>query len=134
MASRVSSYNAKDCTITVNGVYITGLGEDMITGSKDEEFFSTSVGAQGDVIVNEINNELGTIELTLQATSPQRDYMMKLAKNRTTFSIWVVNKSIKERFGGTKARVKNYPEHSDSKEASDLKFTIQVFDYTDENA
>ena len=130
----VTNYNAKDCTITVNGVYITGLGEDMITGSKDEDFFSTSVGAKGDVIVNEVNNNLGTIELTIQATSPQRNYLMKLATNRTTFSIWVVNKSIKERFGGTRARVKTFPEHSDSKEASDLKFSIQVFDYTDVGA
>ena len=26
----VKTYNPKDCVITVGGVYITGLGEDMV--------------------------------------------------------------------------------------------------------
>ncbi len=128
--ARITQYNAKDCTITVNNVYITGLGADMITGSKDEAFFSSSVGAQGDVIVNETNNDIGTITLTLQATSPQKAFLLGLARNRQTFSIWAVNKTIGERMGGTKARIENYPELANSSEASDRQFTIKVFDYT----
>lgn len=130
----VTAYNAKDCTITVNNVYITGLGEDMITGSKDEEFFSSTVGAQGDVVVNETNNDLGTMSLVVQATSPQKAYLMQLARERTMFSIWAVNKSIGERMGGTKARIKNYPELANGTEAEDRTFEIQVFDYTVEEA
>ncbi len=61
----MTSYNAKDCVITWGNMYLTGLGEDMVTGAKDEEMFSTSVGAQGDVIVNEINNDLGTVTITV---------------------------------------------------------------------
>lgn len=129
-----SSYNAKDCTITVNNVYITGLGESMISGSKDEEFFSPAVGAQGDVIINEVNNEMGTIELTVQATSPQKGYLLQLARERTMFSIWAVNKTIGERMGGTRARIKNYPDLSNGTEAEDRTFEIQVFDYTVEEA
>ena len=53
-----AKYNAKDTTVTVNGVNITGFGEDMLSVEKDEEFFSTSVGAQGDVVKSEINNSL----------------------------------------------------------------------------
>ena len=132
--ANVTSYNAKDCTITVNNVYITGLGEDMITGSKDEEFFSSTVGAQGDVVVNETNNDLGTMSLVVQATSPQKAYLMQLARERTMFSIWAVNKSIGERMGGTKARIKNYPELANGTEAEDRTFEIQVFDYTVEEA
>lgn len=129
-----SSYNAKDCTVTVNNVYITGLGENMISGSKDEEFFSPAVGAQGDVIINEVNNEMGTIELTVQATSPQKGYLLQLARERTMFSIWAVNKTIGERMGGTRARIKNYPDLSNGTEAEDRTFEIQVFDYTVEEA
>ncbi len=134
MANTVTQYDAKDCTITVNNVYITGLGEDMVTGSKDEEFFSASVGAQGDVVVNETNNNLGTITLTVQATSPQKAYLISLAKQKEFFSIWVVNKGIGERMGGTKARIKNFPEFSQGAEAEDREFEIQVFDYTVEEA
>ena len=74
--ARVTQYNAKDCVVTVNGVYITGLGEDMVSGEKDEEFFSTSVGAQGDILMNETNNSLGTITLTVQGTSPQKGMLL----------------------------------------------------------
>ncbi len=126
----VTSYNAKDCTITVNGIYITGLGEDMVSGEKDEEFFEAAVGAQGDVIMNEKNNNLGTITLTVQATSPQKAMLMSLAKAGTVFPIWVTNKTIGERMGGTSARIKNYPELSQGTEAEDREFEIAVMDYT----
>ena len=130
----VTSYDAKDCTITVNGVYLTGLGEDMVTGEKDEEMFTTNVGAQGDVVENEVNNPLGTITVTLQATSPQKAMMLNLARTGEKFAIWVINKSISERFGGSMARIKNYPELANGAEADDREFEIQVFDYTVEPA
>lgn len=127
--ARVTQYNAKDCVVTVNGVYITGLGEDMVSGEKDEEFFSTSVGAQGDILMNETNNSLGTITLTVQGTSPQKGMLLTLARNGTLFPIWVVNKSIGERMGGTKARIKNYPELAQAAELDDREFEIGVMDY-----
>ena len=52
----VGNYDAKNTTILVDGVYITGLGEDMVTGEKDEDLFETSVGAQGDVVKSVKNN------------------------------------------------------------------------------
>ncbi len=55
----VKTYNPKDCVITVGGVYITGLGEDMVKCEKDEDNFTTKVGAQGDVVVNQSCNDLG---------------------------------------------------------------------------
>lgn len=130
--ANITQYNAKDCVITVDNVYITGLSEDMVTGAKDEEFFSTAVGAQGDVIINEVNNDLGTITITVQATSPQKAYLINLAKSGAIVPIWVVNNSenFKERMGGTKARIKNYPELAQGTEAEDREFEFQVFDYT----
>lgn len=125
----LTQYNAKDCVITVGDVYITGLGETMVTGEKDEEFFSTTVGALGDVVVNENNNPLGTITLTVQSTSPQKAFLIDLAKSRTIFPIWVVNKSIGERMGGNQASIKKYPSMEQGKEAGDREFEIQVFDY-----
>ena len=125
----VTKYNAKDCVITVNDVYITGLGEDMVTGAKDEEFTSPTVGAMGDVVVNAINNSLGTITLTVQATCPQKAMLINLARSHAIFPIWVTCKSTGERMGGTQASIKNFPEFAFGAEAEDREFEIQVYDY-----
>ena len=112
-----AKYNAKDTTVTVNGVNITGFGEDMLSIDKDEEFFSTSVGAQGDIVKSEINNSLGTSTLTVQVTSPQYAYLLKLAKQSDPFPFWYTNKSLGERSGGTKANIKKYPTTNRGSEA-----------------
>ncbi|WP_405378831.1 phage structural protein [Phascolarctobacterium sp.] len=128
--ANITTYNAKDCVITVGGVYITGLGEDMVSGEKDEDNVSAVVGAQGDVVVNEINNDLGTITLTVQGTSPQLPYLKKLARAKTMTDVWVNNKSIGEKFGGSKAIVKKTPSLEYGAELADREIEIQVFDYT----
>lgn len=126
----ITTYNAKDCVITVNDTYITGLGEDMVSGEKDEDNVSPAVGAQGDVVVNEVNNDLGTITLTVQGTSPQVGYLIDLCNTKELFSIWVNNKSIGTKFGGTKAIMKKTPNLEHGAELSDIEFEICVLDYT----
>lgn len=128
--ANISNYNAKDCVITVDGVYITGLGEDMVTCEKDEDNVSAVVGAQGDVVVNEVNNNLGTITLTVQGTSPQKKMLLNLAKSKKMVPIWVNNKSIGEKVGGTKAMIKKTPSLEQGAELADREFEFQVFDYT----
>ena len=102
----------------------------MVSCEKDEDNFSTSVGAQGDVVVNQSNNQLGTITLTVQGTSPQKSYLMGLAKSKAMFDIWVINKSIGEKAGGSKAMMKKPPTLEQGTELADREFEIQVFDYT----
>lgn len=123
-----AQYDAKDTSIIIDSTYITGLGEDMISAEKDEDFFAASVGAQGDVVTSEINNSLGTITVYVQPTSPQKAFLLSLAKRREPFPIWAVNKKLGERFGGTKARLLSFPELSRGAEAEDMEFTFQVFD------
>ena len=125
-----TSYNAKDCTVLLDNVFITGLGEDAVTGEKDEEMFTTSVGVQGDVVENEVNNPLGTITVAVQATSPQKGMLINYAKSGRHFPLWITNKSIGERIGGTDCRIKSFPELENGAEAADRSFEIQVFDYT----
>ena len=128
--ANITTYNAKDCVVTVGGVYITGLGEDMVSGEKDEDNVSAVVGAQGDVVVNEVNNDLGTITLTVQGTSPQKRYLMDLAKSKKMLDIWVNNKSIDEKMGGTKAMIKKTPTLEQGAELADREFEFAVFDFT----
>lgn len=130
----VTQYDAKDTSVVVDNVFITGLGEDMISGEKDEDAFSSSVGAQGDVVVSETNNPLGTMTIYIQPTSPQKGFLLNLAKRAEPVSVWAVNKKLGERFGGTKARLLKYPNIDRSAEPEDMEFVFQVFDYTVEGA
>lgn len=122
------TYNPNDTTLTIDGVFITGMGEDMIEFEFDEERFETVVGAQGDVVVNETNNYLATMTLTIQASSPQYAMCLDYARKGTVFPVWGVNKSVGERFGGTKARFKNPPAVAYGAELEDRELEIQVFD------
>lgn len=126
----ITRYNAKDVVVTVGGVYITGLGEDMVAGEKDEDNVSAVVGAQGDVVSNEINNDLGEITITVQGTSPQKEYLLELAKTKEMVDIWVINKNIGEKMGGTKCQIKKTPDLEYGAELADREFTFLVFDYT----
>ena len=124
----MTNYNPKDTTLTINGVFITGLGEDMITFEFDEERFTTVVGAQGDVVVNESNNHIATMTIAVQATSPQYKTLLQYCRNGTVFPVWAVNKNIGERCGGTQARFKNPAEIAYGTELEDREFEIAVFD------
>ena len=124
----VTRYNAKDCTVQVNGVYITGLGEDMISWEKEESYFEPVVGAQGDIIKSEINNGIHNLTLTVQPTSPQRSMLMSLMGQSEPFSVWVINKALGIRLGGTMANIMEAPEISLGAEAEDMEFTFCVFD------
>ncbi|MGG1443510.1 phage protein [Brevibacillus laterosporus] len=130
----VTSYDAMEVTVTVNGTFITGFTDgSFVECEKDEDHFSTSVGAQGDVVVSEINNPLGTIKLTLQATSPSIAFLNKLAKQKEMSDIWVIsNGEPKEKTGGTQARIKKQAAVTYSDEAEDREFEIVVLDYTQE--
>ena len=126
--ANVTRYNAKDCSVIVDGVYITGLGEDMISWSKDEQYFEPVVGAQGDIIKSEINNDIHTLSVTVQVTSPQFGYLMELKNRKEPFPVWVVNKAIGIRLGGTMANVMEAPEVSLGASAEDAEFGFCVFD------
>lgn len=125
-----STYNPKDWSVTYDGVFITGFGEEMVSGAKDEEFFTPSVGAQGDIVSSEINNDLGTVSITLQNTSPSVAYLKQCAKQGKTAPLWCNNLKLKQKFGGELARIKNYAEITAAAEAEELTFEFQVFDYT----
>lgn len=126
----VATYDAKDTSIVVDNIYITGLGEDMISAEKDEDFFTPSVGAQGDVVKSQINNSLGTVTIYVQPTSPQKGFLLGLAKRSDPFPLWAVNKKLGERVGGTMANLISFPEIARGAEAEDMEFVFQVFDLT----
>lgn len=123
------TYNPKDTTITLDGVYVTGLGEDMVEFEFDEDKFESEVGAQGDVVVSERNDNRATVTLSIYPSSPQYKMILQYARKGTVFPFWGVNKSIGERFGGTQARIKRPPvAYGSDLEAREIE--IAVFDGT----
>lgn len=124
----ISRYNAKDTSVVVNDVYITGLGEDMISVEKEEDLASNKVGAQGDIVRSEINNTIYTITVTVQSTSPQLGYLLNLKDSTDFFPLWVINKSLGVRAGGAKAMVSSIPEIALGAEAEDIEVAFTVYD------
>lgn len=123
-----AKYNAKDTSVVVGDVYITGLGEDMISIEKDEALAENVVGAQGDVIRSEINNSLYTVTVTVQVTSPQLSYLLSLKNESEPFSLWVINKALGVRAGGTMAMISEMPEIALGSEAEDIEIAFTVYD------
>jgi len=124
----ITKYDAKDCVITINGVNLTGLGEDMISWEKDEAYFESVVGAQGDVIKSVVNNGIHTLTVTLQPTSPQVPYLIELMGSDDFFPVTVSNKKLGITLGGSKANIQEAPEISLGSEAEDMEFSFTVFD------
>ena len=123
-----SRYNAKDTTIMVDGTYITALGEDMWNFEKEEDLAEDTVGAQGDVVRNEINNPIYKATVVVQRTSPQAKFLINL-KNRTEpFSIWMINKALGLKEGGDRAMLSTAPATALGATAEDLEFVFTVYD------
>lgn len=123
-------YNAKDYSVLWNNYYITGLGETIASGSRNEDFFTTKTGAQGDKIMCEVNDDEGEVTITIQPTSPQRKQLIADAKAGVIAPLWVNNLALGDRFGGTQARIKKYPDKEVGTEAEDMEFVFAVLDYT----
>ena len=124
----ITRYNAKDTTIIVDEVYITGLGEDMISWEKEEQYFEPIVGAQGDIVKSEINNDLHTLTLTVQPTSLQLPFLLSLKNRKNPFPVWVINKEMGVTLGGSKANIMEMPEVSLGEEAEDIEISFCIFD------
>lgn len=128
----IASYDAKNVSVTVDGVFITGFAEgSFVEAEKTENTFEASVGAQGDVGISEINNPLGTITLTVQQTSPSLAYLKLLAISKKIVPIWVISSNdVYEKVGGTQARVVKPAGSTFSNNIESRAFEIQVFDFT----
>lgn len=125
---KLTKYNAKDTVITVKGVHITGLGENMWNFEKAEAYAEDSVGAQGDICRNEINNSIHTATIGVQRTSPQYNFLIDLKNETEPFPIWCANKALGIKEGGTMALVSEKPASALGASAEDAEFAFTVYD------
>lgn len=128
----MKQYDAKNVTITVDGVYLTGYGEDtMVTAEKMEDRSTFSVGSQGDVVQNIVNNPLGEIVVTLSQTSPHISYLNELANNGTQVPVWIIDKNTGGEQAGGSCAVVNKPAPIEfGAEVTTRDYTFTVLDYT----
>lgn len=123
-----TSYNAKQDVVTVNGVHITGLAEKFWGFSKKEAMRELSTGAQGDVVSSELNDPIYEATVTVQATSPQANFLFGLKDVTEPFPIWNINKQLKRKEGGSLALMTECPSDEREKNAGDLEFKFAVID------
>lgn len=124
-------YDPKHCVTTINDTYcISGYGTAMITGTRDNPLGSVTEGVQGDAVINMSAKNLGTLTITLLATSPSNGELMRLARERETFSIWSANSTLGERMGGEQAFIENFPSLDNNETVGDRVYTIKVLDFT----
>ncbi len=123
------TYDAQDVSVIVDGVFLTGFGEDLVSIAQDEENWTTTVGAQGDVVRSRVNNSLGTITVTLQGTSPSVTYLNGLANSGKLVPVSVTyNGSPKETSTATQAYIKKPADREYGSEAGDREFEFQCLD------
>lgn len=128
----VAQYDAKNVAITVDGIYLTGFGEDtMVTAEKMEDRSTYSVGAQGDVVQNIVNNPLGEVVITLAQTSPHIAYLNDLANSGRQVPVWIINKNGNEEIAGGSVGVVNKPAPLEfGSEVGVREFTFTILDWT----
>lgn len=129
-------YDAKKVSLILDGVFITGFADgSFVSAEKDEEAFSTKVGAQGDVAVSKTNNPLGTVKFTVQAESPSINYLKQKSKTVQEFPIWVMAPGANgrtEKSGGTRALIKKSPAREYEEESGTREYEVQVLDYMED--
>lgn len=132
MTGHIGTYDARKVVTTVAGMFITGYGDGtMVKASKDNDNFEASSSAQGDAVISVNGDGMGTIEITLNQTSPSISVLDGLANARTLIPVWVnSNNEIKEVVGGTKAMVTKPSDKEFGKSATSRVYTLKVFDYT----
>lgn len=123
-----SRYNARDTSITIDGVNITALAEDFWSFEKEEAYSENEVGAMGDVCRSEINNPIWNATVTVQKTCPQAKFLRSLKDRTEPFPIWCINKTLGLREGGTQAMVNEAPASELGATAGEIEFAFVVYD------
>lgn len=86
------TYDPMDVNVIVDGTILTGFADgEFVTVEKDEENFTSYVGAKGEVTRAKNANNMGKITVTLKHTSPSNAFLSQLAKRKDAFPANVVD-------------------------------------------
>jgi hypothetical protein len=127
--AQATTYDSKDVSVIVKGVYLTGFAESIVEIEKDEDNFEVKVGAQGDTVRTKLNNPLGTATVGLLPTSPQVPFLDRIANTGELVPITIIYSGTpKETITVTEAFIKKPAARSYGNEAEDREYEFQCMD------
>lgn len=104
----VQTYSSQQVQVIVAGVPMTGVGDgDFCKISRDEDAFKKIVGADGVASRSRNANQGGTIEITLQSTSPSNAVLSAQATIDELFATGVSSCVVKDVSGSTICNAQN---------------------------
>ncbi|MDR1438941.1 MAG: DUF3277 family protein [Clostridiales bacterium] len=126
-------YDSKNVNVTVKGALLTGFGSgSFVSCAKNAPNIVPYVGVKGETAESIVNDNTGTVTVTLQHTSPSNKLLSDLANRRESFGISVTD--INEGgfvAGGNDAKIVTTATNERSGEIGDRAWEIYVADYSD---
>lgn len=128
------SYSSDNVIVLVNSAYITGKADGtFVSSEKDEDQFETYIGADGEVATAETHNNLGTITVTLEQTSPSNKFLMDIYNRKQTVPVYVIDSNGSgEKSGGSEARILKSPTRGFARGIETREYQFKVFNYKTE--
>lgn len=131
MQQGVKTYDPNNVQVIMGGVPITGFADGtFISVAFDEDLYTKTVGADGEVSRAKSNNQSATVALTLKQTSGSNDELSAFYQADQVSDSGVVPLMIKEIGSGRTlvfaqaAWVQKLPDVAYSKEVEDRNWTI----------
>lgn len=126
-------HNFKHTQVIVNNAIITGFADgDAIQSEANEDKWTQSVGAGGDVTYNESNNDTGLVTLTLKPSSSSIPVLKALYKSREPFNVLIHDTENNVRVTGENCRIQKWPAFTRAEEESGVEIPILVAKYKED--
>lgn len=129
------AYNAGKVVVTVGGIIVSGFDDgDFVSASYEGDRATPKVGADGEVGLSINPSRLGTITITLSATSKANDELSALANlnNNSVFTsafpIGVADLSGRTVIAGTKCWLQTAPDVTFGTEVGSREWVFGVAD------
>lgn len=132
MQGFVNTYDPKKVIITFGGVPITGFADGtFVQIDPNAEMWIKKVGADGEVIRSQSNDNTHTVQITLQQSSASNDYLSTCMNADKLTGMGMLPLSITDLNGTTlhfwpQAWIQTDPSYGFAKEVTDRQWTLHT--------
>ena len=96
----LTTYNAAEVSVIVGTKGLKGLAEgSFVKVARDEDSFTKKVGSDGEVTRSKTNNRTGSIEITLDQSSPDNSYLQSLVNTDENTGAGIVPSKVMDQSG-----------------------------------
>ncbi|WP_051302792.1 phage structural protein [Salibacterium aidingense] len=130
----METYDPRQVKLVVAGRIITGFASgSFITAEKQNNNYSSHVGAQGVVSRTRSADPRGNISTTIKQTSPDSGFLNSLAKSTELFQAELIDRNTnKVNVGGNECWIEKPASIERSNEEQEQQWNIIVADYDQE--